>query len=149
MSYHGFLRNINSVVVLKCPKRVLEYYFSKGFSIFEFNVNHLKKRTNEVKQIIHAEETDHPYKVMTCINRIPSTSNTLKNLVVNKSFHSSNIQTELNDKKENIIDIFSAYFVPLLKDINHTALLQEWKLNIYAAAHGINIDTNMYKWRTG
>ena len=44
-----------------------------------------------------------------------------------------------------IINIFSAYFVPLLKDINHTALLQEWKLNIYAAAYGINIDTNMYK----
>ena len=33
-----------------------------------------------------------------------------------------------------IINIFSKYFVPLLKYINHLALLQEWKLNPDAAA---------------
>ena len=33
MSCHGFLKNINNVVILKCPKRMLEYYFSKGFTI--------------------------------------------------------------------------------------------------------------------
>ena len=32
-----------------------------------------------------------------------------------------------------IINIFSAYVEPLLKDINHPELLQEWKLNIDAA----------------
>ena len=91
-SYHGFLKNINSVVVLKFPKRMLEYYFSKGFTILECNVNNLEKLPNEVKQIIHAEETDNSDKVMTCINTIPSTSNTLNNLVVNKSLHSSYIK---------------------------------------------------------
>ena len=35
MSCHGFLKNINSVVILKFPKRMLEYYFSKGFTIFQ------------------------------------------------------------------------------------------------------------------
>ena len=93
MSCHGFLKNINSVVILKFPKRMLEYYFSKGFTILECNVNNLEKLPNEVKQIIHAEETDNSDKVMTCINTIPSTSNTLKNLVVNKSLHYSYIQT--------------------------------------------------------
>ena len=34
-----------------------------------------------------------------------------------------------------IINIFSVYIVPLLKDINHTSLLQEWKLNLSAAAY--------------
>ena len=34
-----------------------------------------------------------------------------------------------------IVKIFSAYVVPLLKDINHPALLQEWKLNIDAAEY--------------
>ena len=90
----------------------------------EFNNNNLSKLPNDVKQRINAEETDHSDKVVTCINIITSTSNTLKNLVVNKSLHSSYIQTEFNDKNKIIINISSAYFVPLLKDINHLALLQ-------------------------
>ena len=32
MSCHGFLKNKKSVVILKCPKIMLEYYFSKGFT---------------------------------------------------------------------------------------------------------------------
>ena len=35
--------------------------------------------------------------------------------------------------------------VPLLKDINHPALLQEWKLNIDAAAYEKNIYANISK----
>ena len=80
---------------------------------------------------------------MTCINTIPSTQNTLKNLAENKSFHYSYIQREFNDKNKMIINIFSAYDVPLLKDINHPSLLQEWKLNLDAVAYERNIDANM------
>ena len=80
---------------------------------------------------------------MACITTIPSTSIKLKNLAVNKSFHSSYIQREFNDKKETIITIFSAYFVPLLKYINHPALIQEWKLNPDAAAYERNIDAKL------
>ena len=87
MSCHGFLKNIDSVVILKCPKRMLEYYFSKGFTILECNANTLEKPPNDVKQGIHAEETDNSDKVMKCINTISSTSNTLKKLVVNKRLH--------------------------------------------------------------
>ena len=83
ISCHGFLNNINYVVVLKCPKRMSEYYFSKVFTILECNDNNLAKITNHVKQRTHAEETDNSDKLMTCINTIPSTSNTLNNLVVN------------------------------------------------------------------
>ena len=119
ISCRGFLNNINYVVVLKCPKSMLGYYFSKGFNILECNVNNLEKLLNDVKQRINAEETDNSDKFMTCINTIPSTSNTLKNLMVNKSLHSSYIKTESNDKKKMIIKIFSAYVVLLLKYINH------------------------------
>ena len=76
---------------------------------------------------------------------IPSTSNTLKNLAVNTSFHYSYIQKQFNDRKEEIIKILSAYFEPLIKDINHPALLQECKLNIDAEEYEINIDANLYK----
>ena len=32
--FQGFLRNNESVVILKCPHRMFEYYFNKGFIIF-------------------------------------------------------------------------------------------------------------------
>ena len=70
---------------------------------------------------------------------------TLKNLAVNKKFHSSYIQIEYNDKKETLINIFSEYFEPLLKYMNHPALFQEWKLNIDAAEQERNIDAKLYK----
>ena len=111
---------------------MLEYYLSKVFNIFDCNTNNLVKLPNKVKDRIHEEDTYNYDKFMICNTTIPSKSNTLKNLVVNKSFHSSYIQTELNDKKETIINIFSEYVEPLLKYINHPALLQEWKLNLDA-----------------
>ena len=44
-----------------------------------------------------------------------------------------------------IINIFSAYFLPLLKYINHPALFQEWKLNLDASAYEKHIDANISK----
>ena len=93
MSCYGFLKNINSVFILKFPKKMLEYYLSKGFTILEWNYNNLAKISNDVKQRTHEEVTDNSYKVMKGIKTFPSTSNTLKNLVVNKSLHSSYIKT--------------------------------------------------------
>ena len=65
---------------------MLEKYFSKGFTILEWNDSNLEKLPNEVKERIHAEEAKNSDKVMTCITTNFSTSNTLMNLVVNKSF---------------------------------------------------------------
>ena len=65
---------------------MLEYYFSKVYAILECNVNNLSKLSNEVKQIIHAEETDHSYHGMTYINTITSTSNTPNKLLLNKVY---------------------------------------------------------------
>ena len=33
-SCQGFLKNNESVVILKCPHRMFEYYFNNGFIIF-------------------------------------------------------------------------------------------------------------------
>ena len=111
----------------------------------EYNTSNLEKLPNEVKQRIHAKEIYDSDCVMTCINRIPSTSNTLKKLLLNKSFHSSYIQIEFNVKEESFNNIFSSYIGLLLKNINHYALLQERKLNIDAAAYEKIIDAKMYK----
>ena len=82
---------------------------------------------------------------MTCTTTIPPKSNRLKNLAVNNSFHSSYILREFNDKKEMILNIFSAYVEPLLKYINNTSLLQELILNLDAAAYENNIYSNLSK----
>ena len=54
MSCHGFLKNKNTFVVLKCPKSMLEYYFPKGFTRFEWNTINLEKLPNKIKQRINA-----------------------------------------------------------------------------------------------
>ena len=43
------------------------------------------------------------------------------------------------------VNIFSAYDIPLLKYINHPTLIQQWKLNLDAAAYEKNIDANTSK----
>ena len=70
LSCHGLTKNIKYIVILKCPKMMLEYYFSKGFGILEYNSNNLKKIPNIVKQRIHVEETHNLEYVMTCITTI-------------------------------------------------------------------------------
>ena len=71
---------------------MLEYNFSKVFTLFDCDTNNLAKPPNELKDRINAEDTDNFEKVMICFTTIPSTSNTLKNLAVNKISHSSYIQ---------------------------------------------------------
>ena len=105
----------------------------------------MAKLPNEGKERIRAEDTENSDKVMTCTTKIPSTSNSVKNLAVNKRFHSYCIQIEFNDKIDMIINIFGEYVEPLLEDINHPALLQEWKHNLDAAEYETNIDANLCK----
>ena len=44
-----------------------------------------------------------------------------------------------------MITIFSAYVAPQVKEIHHPALLQEWKLTLYAAEYENNMNSNIYK----
>ena len=44
-----------------------------------------------------------------------------------------------------IINIFSAYIVPMLKYINHPEFFQEWEFNLDAAEYERNIDANKSK----
>ena len=81
---------------------------------------------------------------MLCYTTITSTSNTLKNLVINSNYHSSYSTQEFNTKKEQMSNIFNTYVTPQIKEINHPAFLHEWKLNIDAAEYERNM-TKKYK----
>ena len=43
LSFHGFLNNNESILILKCPNRMSEYYFNKGFIRLTCDEDHLKK----------------------------------------------------------------------------------------------------------
>ena len=73
-------------------KKDVEKIFFKGFTLFDCNINNLEKLPNEVKDRVHAEDKENSDKFMICTTTIPSTSNTLKNLAVDKSFHSSYVK---------------------------------------------------------
>ena len=55
------------------------------------------------------------------------------------------MKTKYNGKEEIINNIFGTYVEPLLNDINHTALLQEWKLNLDDAPYENKTDFNANK----
>ena len=70
--------------------------------------------------------------VMTWTTALSSISNTLNKLLLQYDLHSSYNQTKYISEEEIIHKIFSTYIEPLLNYINHTELIQEWKLNIDA-----------------
>ena len=78
-----------------------------------------------VKDRVGAEVAVDSELVMLCYTTIPSTSNTLKNLLVNSNYHSSYTTQELNTKKEQMSTIFNTYVTPQIKEIKHPSLLQE------------------------
>ena len=80
---------------------------------------------------------------MTCIKTIPFTSNTLNKFFLHKVLHCPYIQTYFNHKEGSINNTFITYVELLLEDINNTELLQEWKLNLDAAAY--EKSSNVYK----
>ena len=54
LSCHGFVKNNDSVVVLKCPNRMSEYYFNKEFVIFECDEEIFKKFLQRSKpELVH------------------------------------------------------------------------------------------------
>ena len=68
-----------------------------------------------VKDIVGAELKVNTDLVMLCYTTTPSTSNTLKKLLINSNYHSSYSTQELNTKKEQMSNIFNTYFTPQIK----------------------------------
>ena len=95
-----------------------------------------------VKERVGAELKVNTDSVMLFYTTITSTSNTLKNLVINSNYHSSYSTEELNTKNEQMSNIFSTYVTPQMKEINHPAIIQEWKLNIDASDYERNMAEN-------
>ena len=55
LSCQGFINNNNSIVILKCPNKMSQYYFNKGFIQLTFDEYHLKTNHDKVKDRVVAE----------------------------------------------------------------------------------------------
>ena len=119
LSCQGFLKNNEYIVILKYPHIMFEYYFNKGFIIFNCDGNNLKILLSQVKDRVGAEVTVNSDKFMLCYTTIPSISNTLKNLLVDSNYHPLYTNQGFNDKKEQTITMFIIYVAPQIKEIHH------------------------------
>ena len=83
--------------------------------IFWISYQEGKILPSQVKDRFGAEVAFNSDLVMLCYTTIPSTSNTLKNLLVKSNYHSSYNNQEFNNKKEQLSTIFSTYVTPQIK----------------------------------
>ena len=110
-----------------------EYYFNKLFIQLTCDEDHLKTLPVRFKDRVGAELKVKSDLFMLCYKNISSTSNTLKNLVISSNYHLSYSTEKINNEKEEMSRLFSAYVTPQIKEIYHPSIIQEWKLNIDAA----------------
>ena len=72
---------------------------------------------------------------MACYTTITSVSNNVKKLNIMSDFSYGYIHNLYHDKQDSIDDLFCQYIKPLLKYIDHPALIQQSKQNIDATAY--------------
>ena len=136
ISCHGLTKNINSTVILACQSRFLNYYSARGSVILQKNSNQLSIFPNDVKLRIHSINKQKIDQVIACYTEISSLKNTIKKLQILSTLHSIYQKNFCHDKQDIIVEIFFyQYYLPLLKYIDHPALIQEWKQNIDSAAY--------------
>ena len=56
MSCHEFIKIQSPIVILKCHKMMLEYYFLRGFTVYDNSPENLIKILIEVQQRIHVDD---------------------------------------------------------------------------------------------
>ena len=123
LSCQGFLNNNESIVILKCPNRMSQYYFNKGFIQSTCDEGHSKTILVKVKDRVGAEVKVNSDLVMLCYTTITFTSNTLKNLYISQDYHSSYSTDNSNNQKESMDRLFSTYVTQQIKDIYHPAII--------------------------
>ena len=72
---------------------------------------------------------------MACTTSIYSVSNKIKKLHIQSDFHFVYNQNFYYDQQNIIDELFHQLNLPLLKDIDHPALVTEWKQNLGYAAY--------------
>ena len=112
LSCQGFLNINESIVILKFPNRMSQYYFNKGFIQLTCDEDHLKTLPVKFKDRVGAEVKVNSDLVMLCYTTITSTSNTIKDLYISQDYHSSYSTDNFNNQQEAMERLFSTYVTP-------------------------------------
>ena len=123
-------------MILNCRSRLIKNYLFKGFSIIEHNTKQLSLIPNDVKlriNLIDKLKTDY---VMVKNEAISAVANTIKQFHIHENMHMIYKQ-DFYKTKESEIDDF--YLVPVIEDLEHPALIEEWIQNIDAATYENNL----------
>ena len=136
------MNKLDSHFVLNCSSRLVNIYLEKGFFIIEHNSKELSSILNIFNLIIHAIDHKESDFVMARSTAISSVANTINKLHMQSDLHLIYKQKFYHDKQDEIDTICDEYHIPLINYIDHTALTQEWKQNIEAAAY----EENIYKY---
>ena len=66
---------------------------------------------------------------------ISAVASTIKILHIQKDMHFIYKQYFYKDKQKEIYELFIEYLVSIIHNLDHFSLIEEWKINIDAAAH--------------
>ena len=114
----------NSTVILLGRTMLVEYYLEKRFIILEHNSKNLLSVLNKVKQRVHAIDMHDSDYAIACYKKITSVENTIKILHVMSYFHCGYINNFYHNKRDSIDEFFFQSIETLIKDIDHTFLIQ-------------------------
>ena len=113
---------LNSNIIM--PLSVGELLFKKRFVIIKHNFKHLIRVPIDAKPRIHVIDKQKTDYVMACYTVAYSVANTLNKFHIESNFYTFYKQNFYNDKRDKFDEIFDQYYLPLLKNIDHPALIQ-------------------------
>ena len=90
---------------------------------------------NDVKLIVNVIGQLDTDFFMAKNKSISSVENAIKKLHIQKNIHLIYKQDFYKDKQKEIFDFFIKYLSTIMEDLDHPALIKEWKQNINVAAH--------------
>ena len=128
-------------MILNLPSRLINNYLSKGLSIIEQNKTQLSFLPNDVKLRINMINQLDTYYTMVKKRAISAVTNNIKQMHIQKNVHIINKQDFYKNKEKEIYELFLEYIVTVMDDLDHHALIKEWKQNLDASAY----EKNLYK----
>ena len=123
VSCHGFMTESNSTVILNWRSRLINNYLSKGLFVIEQGSNQLNFIPNGVRLIINLVDQLKTDYVMVKSKEISAIENTIKQLHIHKNMHMTYKQYLYKTKDSEIDNLFLEYLVPVIKYLEHPALI--------------------------
>ena len=129
------MMKLNSTMVLKLQSRLIKNYLSKGLYIIEQGSKQLNLNPNDIILRINLVDQLKKDYVMVKNESLSAVANTIKQLHIHKNMNVTYKQDLYKTKESDIDYLFLEYLVPIMKYIEHPALIEEWIQNIAVAAY--------------